>query len=724
MTRYTKEKLYELLPNIYRQSDKESGGSLEALIDIVAKQIEIIEDDIDGLYDNWFIETCDEWVVPYIADLGGAKGAHASGDNSVSQRPMIANTINYRRRKGTVGGLEQMAHDVTGWSAKVVEFFQLLNTTQNINHVRLGVSSFTPDLRDMDSLELLGSPLDNISHIAEIRSIKHNQGHYNLRNIGLFLWRLQPYPVKNTPAFNHNKGRFSFNRLGYDVPLFNNPDQETSFNVTAGELHIPSPIRKNALRDNLGGYYAEDDSKSIRIEVNDSVVNANDIVVADLRHWKHPKHEGYVAALDPVLGRILFASSFDHNERVYVSYYYGFSAPLGGGFYTRPMSASDIESANKISDTTNYYISKRIGPLATTINNRIQDGTNEKNIFYLSINDALSRWDCDGKPNAIFEIIDSEEYDEDLKFATERNLEIRSAPNQNPLLRGCIDIEGHSGASITMDGLLLDTRKEQKRELININKGLLSSLTIRHCTLLPRRTASIELDGASAGGEDGRNNELTITLDHTISGRINIINSEAKLKVLDSIIDRKQLTHHTSDAGKKEIFDPIKDNALNCYRIAEIQNSTIFGKTHSTILDLASNSIFTDIVIVERHQMGCIRYCYIPRGSQVPPIYHCQPNHDSISENGSNPGSSPIFTSEVYCDAGYAQLHKDVSQEIFEGADNGSEIGVFNSLRQDQRLKILKASLNDYLPSGLELGIFKVDCSSRSNVKVVVNNSN
>ena len=54
----------------------------------------------------------------------------------LSQRAQVANTLAYRRRKGTAAVLEQLARDVTGWNASVVEFFQLLATTQYMNHLR------------------------------------------------------------------------------------------------------------------------------------------------------------------------------------------------------------------------------------------------------------------------------------------------------------------------------------------------------------------------------------------------------------------------------------------------------------------------------------------------------------------------------------------------------------------------------------------------------------
>jgi hypothetical protein len=33
-----------------------------------------IRGDVDGLYDDWFVETCAEWVLPYIGDLLGVQG--------------------------------------------------------------------------------------------------------------------------------------------------------------------------------------------------------------------------------------------------------------------------------------------------------------------------------------------------------------------------------------------------------------------------------------------------------------------------------------------------------------------------------------------------------------------------------------------------------------------------------------------------------------------------
>src|SRR5690349_16291251 len=183
--RLTAEQLYELLPAVYRIRDIEQGEPLGALVTVIAEQAAVMEADIARLYENWFIETCDEWVVPYIGDLLAVRGLHSLGSNApFSQRALVANTLSYRRRKGTATVLEQLAHDTTGLEARAVEFFELLETTQHYNHVRLD-NVRTPDLRLTNQLELIDTAFDVAAHTVDVRSVEQGRGWYNIPNIGL-----------------------------------------------------------------------------------------------------------------------------------------------------------------------------------------------------------------------------------------------------------------------------------------------------------------------------------------------------------------------------------------------------------------------------------------------------------------------------------------------------------------------------------------------------------
>ena len=123
---YDPDKLYKLLPAVHRVRDIEEGEPLRELLALITRQVGILEEDLEQLYDNQFIETCAPWVLPYIGDLIGYRSLHPIGPDKLTPRAEVANTIGYRRRKGTASVLEQLARDVTGWNARAVEFFQLL----------------------------------------------------------------------------------------------------------------------------------------------------------------------------------------------------------------------------------------------------------------------------------------------------------------------------------------------------------------------------------------------------------------------------------------------------------------------------------------------------------------------------------------------------------------------------------------------------------------------
>src|SRR5882724_12815534 len=104
---FDSERTYELLPAIYRIRDADQGEPLKALLSVVADQVGVLEEDLAQLYDDQFIETSAEWVIPYIGDLIGYRSLHGVAPRISSPRAEVANTIGYRRRKGTVVALEQ-----------------------------------------------------------------------------------------------------------------------------------------------------------------------------------------------------------------------------------------------------------------------------------------------------------------------------------------------------------------------------------------------------------------------------------------------------------------------------------------------------------------------------------------------------------------------------------------------------------------------------------------
>jgi hypothetical protein len=192
--------LYGLLPSVHRIRDGEQGEPLKQLLGVIARQVAILEEDIAQLYDDQFIETCADWVVPYVGDLIGYRQLYGLTSQIRSPRAEVANTIGLRRRKGTAGMLAELARDVTGWDAHAVEFFQRLACTQFINHLR-PQSLGTADVRRLLPLDSHNEPFENVPRLVDVRRTAGSRGRCNIPNIGIYIWRLRSYSLRSSPAF-------------------------------------------------------------------------------------------------------------------------------------------------------------------------------------------------------------------------------------------------------------------------------------------------------------------------------------------------------------------------------------------------------------------------------------------------------------------------------------------------------------------------------------------
>src|SRR6516165_4972998 len=174
---YYADKLWNLLPAVYRSQDTDAygtNGPLREMVNRIGAQAAILRRSVDRLWEDQSIETCDDWVIPYIADLL-ATNLVASLD-ARGQRLDVAKTIYYRRRKGTVAILEEIASDITGWDARVVEFFRRLSRTRHSLDPEIGLPSATDDPGGNRALQL-GEGLvgfwtgTNIGGWADLRNV-------------------------------------------------------------------------------------------------------------------------------------------------------------------------------------------------------------------------------------------------------------------------------------------------------------------------------------------------------------------------------------------------------------------------------------------------------------------------------------------------------------------------------------------------------------------------
>jgi len=197
--------LYQRLPEIYRQRDIEQipPGQLQAYLSVVEGVLGAIYENIDELYRDLFIETCDAWVIPYIGDLLGVSPLSGS---PWTLRADVADTIALRRRKGTLHALELLAYDLTEWASYCLELRDTLAWHQHLNHQRPDIQSTvqqiegiarggTVEIRDPAVLSLIGTPFDPFAYTPDFKPRDFGALRRNLPDVAVFLWRLVACPV-------------------------------------------------------------------------------------------------------------------------------------------------------------------------------------------------------------------------------------------------------------------------------------------------------------------------------------------------------------------------------------------------------------------------------------------------------------------------------------------------------------------------------------------------
>jgi len=741
--------------------DKRQRGPLKALLAVVAEQVAVLEEDLAQLYDDQFIETCAEWVVPYIGDLVGTHGLfYYPNARKLSRRAQVANTLAYRRRKGTASVLEQLARDVTEWNASVVEYFQRLATTQYMNHLRPDNLAFA-GLRHSHFAELGGrppsrellernerqwaaieyasapadqepcaprhrgtcwrgqSPFDTLARTADVRSVESRRGKYNIPNVGIFLWRIGSYSVTDAPAYRlpdtgdpfTDGRRFLFNPAGLEAALYNRPVTEDEITHLSEPSNVPAPFTRPVLDRFLESFYGadtegRDTGKSLLVSRNGIEVVGADPPPPDLR--------ALVCICDlsdrtDAQGNIVKAWARHPSDRIAVDPVLGrlafpknSSPPLAARVSYHYGFSAEMGGGEYGRGQTFGGLGHAVEVSKVKTINTIARGLNELSNSFA--NDP-------GLEGGVVEISDNDYYAGPLNVSVPagKKLELRAADERRPylVLDGDALLRGGRDAELTLNGLFVTGGSLHSVPMINNNLRL---LRLRHCTLVPGRTPAFAQFGVPARPAAPRLviriPGVEVEIDSCILGPV-IIHEDSSLRVTNSIIDATAEEGVAySGVGGASAGGPLF-----------VENSTFVGRVHTKRLE-ASNSIFLASfrageawptpavrpaapVLAERVQEGCVRFSYLPPAAHVPRPFRCQP---AVASDESR--VRPTFTSLRYGDAAYCQLSRYCAAEIREGADDGAEMGAFHDLYQPQRVANLRARLDEYLRFGLEAGIF------------------
>ncbi|MGO8882636.1 MAG: hypothetical protein ACLQI7_02830 [Streptosporangiaceae bacterium] len=704
--------LYNLLPAVYRMRDAlQPGFPLRTLLRAIAGQVGEFAADIGQLYDNWFIETCDDNLVPNFAELVGLSlgpalpaSADASGSaaDAVWRRAQVADAIADRSRKGSFSVLEQLAAQATGWPARAIELRRIALATQSVRLPGVGRRRLI-DAADMAALELLTTPLSDAAPLTDVRRLSSHRtrGTIDPRAVAVWLWRLAADQVSCAPAASAgDENRYTFDQLGRDLPLAVIPVSDPA-SPPATELDVATTITRRALELRLEDYYGP--ARSICVYRGGRPVPRSEILVADLSRWDERTPDGRVS-IDPLKGRIAFPARHPPGDEISVTCAHLGIGAIGGGSYQRPLPAA----------TAPVYL---VGPRG-----------------HPSIGRALEAWRAANEqgraPAAVIEIIDDGVYREhlDIRFAEGEQLEIRAAQGRRPVI---IPVENEGGRpdrfrvrgpgdpgvpqppSFALDGVWV------ARHSLDLY-GSFAAVRLRHCTLVP--------GGDTAGTGPHEDRRLPSLVVHGMPGPVSIVSSvigkirvespetgfePLPLMVCDSVLDA---------SGLRERAVLGTDDRPAWVRLS-LSRVTVLGGAEVHSVGLVEDSLFTGALGCERRQTGNVRFCYVPPGSRTPKRTSCQPDaalarvQAEIAPGtpaAGRPGRPetltaarlvPRFDSVQFGQPAYARLAGNAAPELTHGAHDEGELGAYHDLWQPLRAADLRARLRQFAPVGVDIDI-------------------
>ena len=719
------------LPSHLMARDEESGGLMRALLTAVASELDLLQTDLGDLYDGWFVETCAEWLVPYLADLVGVAELPPDLGAGTTRRAFVANTVSYRRRKGTAAVLEQITRDVTDWPARAVEFYRLLATTAHVNHVYLDRPAVA-SVRDADRLDLtaaagaaavsLAPGLDPLAHTAEVRRIGprpgRGRGRYGIPALGVFGYPIGIYPVGSplgpadatgteggwSQAGTITTGTattFRADPLGRVAPLFAVPAADPGIEHLSVERDLPVPLRPRRLLALL------------------TAARAGDLASADLPFGVRVGGGGSAGTelpperirvcgledLDPAAGPADWQVSVDPRSgglrayrggteadpgALFVRYAYGGLADVGAGTYDR----SDVHDRVLAADRYDG----RPGAAAQVA---VQAGAAASPLVAGSVADALARattdWAQPGPSSPaggtyVISVADSASYTGALAVtvpaATRLVLVAATWPDRilrdgrvlpaqpgvyapdglRPHVIGTLTVTGGPGSSVVLDGILLEG------DLV-VAPGDLGALTVAQSTVTGRIVV-----GTGPGGTNG---DLHVAVVRSVLGGIDLQAPVPTAAFSDTVAD-----------GAGAATPVIAGTTVH----ASFEGCTVLGAVAVGSLD-ASSCVFTDAVVAEHRQVGCLRYSCTGTGSQTPRRFRCVP----ADANGTP--VPPVFASRDPGSPVYPALAPTCPEPIRLGGEGRSEMGVHHHLNRPLRLAAAAAAIAPYTPVQSQIAI-------------------
>ena len=755
----TRVSLYDRLPEIYRIRDEEQSppGQLKSYLSLVEAAFGAIHENIETLYHDLFIETCDDWVIPYIGDLLGT--THLKGD-SWTLRADVADTIALRRRKGTLGAIAQLTYDLTRWGVHCVELRENLVWNQHLNHQRPDIGGEPPykfatrhtairggtvTLRDPAMLSLLNTPFDPFAYTADLKPPTLGNIRYNLPNLAIFLWRLIAYRIAvSKPTFRGVNARsatidlskfpnaaafiarFDVHPLGEPVRLFNinRFDPNLRPPVVSAIDETPSPIPTARLTSESAAGAPE---KYVTVETYNPTnlsLNAIDIGETGLQlhlpepfsktGWKfrganlcawenglNPPLQKDEIAIDPIIGRIAIAITNNDpdgegaalEKNLFLTYTYGAVGPVGAHPISRTLPKKWHDEELAIKSVNLFK--------GNTLNAALNNIQNETSPVVINIEDSLVH------------VLDLSEVD-GFNLQLNRPLIIQAADGQRPIVKlkqplrvRPKNIATAGSITLRLEGLYLTRDETFPNPAPLIAKAAINRLEIVNCTLDPGGQKI--LDGTPEGKRKPLLNSLELRQPYGFS-------TEEEEKTFNQtpeiILERTIAGSVLCDRGY-HLF--LSDSIIDAGKGVGDKPENSFAVSNATdpIGDWGSPTQVNNITVFGRMRVESIggqggiwvhSLEVLNNQKGCLKFSYFSGVGDRLPQNyGCVTGleAKLRFVSEIFAQPAYGQLHETTDFRIREQGPNDDEMGAFGFLLEAHKWRNLQIRYREFMPVGI-----------------------
>ena len=753
--RHYAEKIWALVPEVYRSLDGEADrpGPLRALVEILAEQAAIARRSVDRLWADSRIDEADDWAVPYIGALVGARPVNAL--NRAVQRANVGRTILYRRRLGTVRLAELLADDIADWDAVANEAFKRLIRHWHMldGGLRPGPISRTPqwgyaELRPVRIDAVVDRAHDDLSHYPDFRRHRGVLGRHNIPKVNLHLFRQYAFPLTDIDPVEIAPGLYALDPSGRDVALFQ-----------VGDAGQPDEADSDAALLRLGRA-VEDECKARREWEMRAPIPCRRLNFAGFAPRFEHAPVGLEDELAPIYGR-RFATEAGMLEAA--------DAALSED-PTPPNALSDAQAAHLIAAAMEDASPRRNllpGGDPATLSIVLANGQpNDPPLGPEALYGAnLEAWGEDLAPAGWIEalvdpalgrvrLMDALAADEALQarliyygafwpvgagthdrasgLATPGFVGVDNVtPDWTGQLSGELRILDNrtyrpkipANGIIEADGDLTLSAADGKRPYVILTPGAGDTVTIRST----QAGARLVIDGLWIGVfEPGASGPTTLRIDGTWS---QVVLRNVSLDpggeraaapgqppepipavrlafsgAVDDLVIERCVTGRIVEVGT-----PLDPCALDTVKVSDsiirsvtdqpaiqlrnasltIDATTVFGDVVVGRID-ASELLADGRVLAEDQQTGCFRFSAAARGSRTP-----HPYESHFFEDGLPFGT---FMSTRFGDAGYAQLSEIAPFEVREGGEDGVEMGAFKAALDPIKRADLGAKLREFMP--------------------------